>query len=131
MNGYVLMPSWTYSTCCLPPLLVNGRFVRMCKRVSSNSACRMAKWTSAWPELMCPGASTACFFRGERPGSRCCTLTTLFVQAVAMLSAPAAGQWAQCKQVISRVVLGHKLGNGRMPSSPTMQDNVCLQAATP
>ena len=34
MNGYVLMPSWGYSTCCLPPLLVNGRFVRMCKRVS-------------------------------------------------------------------------------------------------
>ena len=32
MNGFTLMPSWLYWTCCLPPLPVNGRFVRMCKR---------------------------------------------------------------------------------------------------
>eukprot|EP00884_Botryococcus_braunii_P002753 jgi/Botrbrau1/12479/Bobra.0169s0026.1 len=32
MNGYVLMPSWMYCTCCLPPLPVNGRFVRYCKQ---------------------------------------------------------------------------------------------------
>lgn len=32
MNGYQLEPSWLYWTCCLPPLPVNGRFVRLCKR---------------------------------------------------------------------------------------------------
>lgn len=32
MNGYVLMPSCGYMTCCLPPLPVNGRFVRKCKQ---------------------------------------------------------------------------------------------------
>ncbi|BDA41803.1 Transmembrane protein 184B at N-terminal half [Coccomyxa sp. Obi] len=32
MNGYVMNPSWLYCTCCMPPLAVNGAFVRMCKR---------------------------------------------------------------------------------------------------
>ncbi|KAL3156384.1 hypothetical protein ABBQ38_000699 [Trebouxia sp. C0009 RCD-2024] len=32
MNGYILMPSCSYMTCCLPPLMVNGRFVRQCKQ---------------------------------------------------------------------------------------------------
>lgn len=32
MNGYVMNPSWFYCTCCMPPLPVNGAFVRMCKR---------------------------------------------------------------------------------------------------
>lgn len=32
MNGYVMNPSWLYCTCCMPPLAVNGGFVRMCKR---------------------------------------------------------------------------------------------------
>jgi hypothetical protein len=32
MNGYVMNPSWLYCTCCMPPLPVNGGFVRMCKR---------------------------------------------------------------------------------------------------
>ncbi len=32
MNGYQLEPSWLYWTCCLPPLLVNGKFVRLCKQ---------------------------------------------------------------------------------------------------
>jgi Organic solute transporter Ostalpha len=32
MNGYVLMPSKFYLTCCLPPLAVNGRFVRHCQQ---------------------------------------------------------------------------------------------------
>ena len=32
MNGYVMNPSWLYCTCCMPPLPVNGMFVRMCKR---------------------------------------------------------------------------------------------------
>lgn len=32
MNGYVLMPSCKHMTCCLPPLPVNGRFVRKCKQ---------------------------------------------------------------------------------------------------
>lgn len=32
MNGFVMNPSWLYCTCCLPPLPVNGAFVRMCKR---------------------------------------------------------------------------------------------------
>ena len=61
MNGYVLMPSWTYSTCCLPPLLVNGRFVRMCKRVSSDSACHTAQGMSARPGVTRLGASAAWF----------------------------------------------------------------------
>jgi hypothetical protein len=32
MNGFVLLPSWAAGTCCLPPLPVNGRFVRAVKR---------------------------------------------------------------------------------------------------
>lgn len=32
MNGCVMNPSWLYCTCCMPPLPVNGAFVRMCKR---------------------------------------------------------------------------------------------------
>ena len=32
MQGVVLMPSWAACTCCLPPLQVNGQFVRMVKR---------------------------------------------------------------------------------------------------
>jgi hypothetical protein len=32
MSGYILMPSFSYMTCCLPPLMVNGRFVRQCKQ---------------------------------------------------------------------------------------------------
>ncbi|KAK9819743.1 hypothetical protein WJX72_001824 [[Myrmecia] bisecta] len=32
MSGYTLMPSCKYATCCLPPLPVNGRFVRHCKQ---------------------------------------------------------------------------------------------------
>ena len=32
MNGFVMNPSWLYCTCCMPPLPVNGAFVRMCKR---------------------------------------------------------------------------------------------------
>ena len=32
MNGYVLMPSKFYLTCCLPPLAVNGHFVRRCQQ---------------------------------------------------------------------------------------------------
>ncbi len=32
MNGYVMNPSFLYCTCCMPPLPVNGAFVRMCKR---------------------------------------------------------------------------------------------------
>jgi hypothetical protein len=32
MNGYVLLPSWTACTCCLPPMPVNGHFVRSVKR---------------------------------------------------------------------------------------------------
>ncbi|DBA98206.1 hypothetical protein WJX77_005615 [Trebouxia sp. C0004] len=32
MSGYILMPSCSYMTCCLPPLMVNGRFVRQCKQ---------------------------------------------------------------------------------------------------
>ena len=32
MNGYLLMPSCWYCTCCLPPQLVDGLFVRRCKQ---------------------------------------------------------------------------------------------------
>jgi len=32
MNGYQLEPSWLYWTCCLPPIPVNGKFVRLCKQ---------------------------------------------------------------------------------------------------
>ena len=32
MNGYQLEPSCMYWTCCLPPLPVNGKFVRWCKQ---------------------------------------------------------------------------------------------------
>ena len=32
MKDFLLLPSWLYWTCCLPPLPVNGRFVRMCKQ---------------------------------------------------------------------------------------------------
>ena len=32
MAGYLLMPSWSMGTCCLPPLPVNGRFVRWTKQ---------------------------------------------------------------------------------------------------
>ena len=32
MAGYVLLPSWTAFTCCLPPMPVNGQFVKMVKR---------------------------------------------------------------------------------------------------
>jgi hypothetical protein len=32
MNGVVLVPSWWAGTCCLPPLPVNGRFVRYVKQ---------------------------------------------------------------------------------------------------
>jgi len=32
MQGVVLLPSWPACTCCLPPLPVNGQFVRIVKR---------------------------------------------------------------------------------------------------
>jgi len=32
MNGFILMPSWAATTCCLPPLPVNGQFIRNVKR---------------------------------------------------------------------------------------------------
>jgi hypothetical protein len=32
MQGVVLLPSWTAFTCCLPPMPVNGHFVRVVKR---------------------------------------------------------------------------------------------------
>ena len=32
MAGFVLLPSWHAWTCCLPPLRVDGHFVRMTKR---------------------------------------------------------------------------------------------------
>eukprot|EP00890_Picochlorum_soloecismus_P003261 jgi/Picsp_1/3936/NSC_01448-R1_transmembrane protein 184a-like len=32
MQGVVLMPSWAACTCCLPPLQVNGQFIRMVKK---------------------------------------------------------------------------------------------------
>ena len=32
MNGYLLMPSYWSCTCCLPPQLVDGHFVRRCKQ---------------------------------------------------------------------------------------------------
>jgi hypothetical protein len=32
MNGFVLLPSWAAGTCCLPPLPVDGHFVRAVKR---------------------------------------------------------------------------------------------------
>jgi len=32
MQGVVLLPSWTAATCCLPPLPVNGQFVRIVKQ---------------------------------------------------------------------------------------------------
>ena len=32
MQGYQLMPSWLHCTCCLPPMHVNGFFIRACKQ---------------------------------------------------------------------------------------------------
>eukprot|EP00889_Picochlorum_renovo_P001237 jgi/Picre1/28267/NNA_003673.t1 len=32
MQGVVLMPSWAACTCCLPPMQVNGQFIRNVKR---------------------------------------------------------------------------------------------------
>lgn len=32
MNGFVLQPSWPACTCCLPPMPVNGHFIRSVKR---------------------------------------------------------------------------------------------------
>lgn len=32
MAGYTLMPSWRAGTCCLPPMPVNGQFVRIVKQ---------------------------------------------------------------------------------------------------
>eukprot|EP00208_Stichococcus_sp_RCC1054_P005236 CAMPEP_0206140088 /NCGR_PEP_ID=MMETSP1473-20131121/8292_1 /ASSEMBLY_ACC=CAM_ASM_001109 /TAXON_ID=1461547 /ORGANISM="Stichococcus sp, Strain RCC1054" /LENGTH=427 /DNA_ID=CAMNT_0053534099 /DNA_START=327 /DNA_END=1614 /DNA_ORIENTATION=+ len=32
MNGFVLQPSWMACTCCLPPQMVNGHFVKQCKQ---------------------------------------------------------------------------------------------------
>ncbi len=32
MNGFLLMPNCWYCTCCLPPQLVDGLFVRRCKQ---------------------------------------------------------------------------------------------------
>lgn len=32
MQGVILMPSWAACTCCLPPLQVNGQFIRNVKR---------------------------------------------------------------------------------------------------
>lgn len=32
MQGVVLLPSWTAATCCLPPLPVNGHFIRLVKQ---------------------------------------------------------------------------------------------------
>lgn len=32
MNGFLLMPSFWSCTCCLPPQLVDGLFVRRCKQ---------------------------------------------------------------------------------------------------
>ena len=32
MAGYFLEPSLPHCTCCLPPLPINGRFVRLCKQ---------------------------------------------------------------------------------------------------
>ncbi|KAI7836252.1 hypothetical protein COHA_009842 [Chlorella ohadii] len=34
MHGFVLLPSWAAGTCCLPPLPVNGRFVRYTKQMA-------------------------------------------------------------------------------------------------
>lgn len=34
MHGFVLLPSWPAGTCCLPPLPVNGRFVRYTKQMA-------------------------------------------------------------------------------------------------
>jgi hypothetical protein len=34
MHGFVLLPSWAAGTCCLPPLPVNGRFVRSTKQMA-------------------------------------------------------------------------------------------------
>ena len=32
MAGVVLLPSWVAGTCCLPPMPVNGRFIRLVKQ---------------------------------------------------------------------------------------------------
>lgn len=34
MAGFVLLPSWTACTCCMPPMPVNGRFVRLTKQMA-------------------------------------------------------------------------------------------------
>lgn len=34
MHGFVLLPSWAAGTCCMPPLPVNGRFVRYTKQMA-------------------------------------------------------------------------------------------------
>ena len=34
MHGFLLLPSWAAGTCCMPPMPVNGRFVRYTKQMA-------------------------------------------------------------------------------------------------
>ena len=47
MNGYILAPSWKYTTCCLPPIPVRARLRSSRDQPFTPTACLHLWWSSS------------------------------------------------------------------------------------